>query len=148
MQGSGERLDDAYEPEPKPRTETAVLSSSMPKIEYHPFVRHIRGAVGRVVFKLGPNGQPIVTRAPSMDGIVASPQQRGQQERMVTARARYYALKANPTLLADYTARARLLGLTAWLLICKEALSGNRSGTEAPVVLALEEPGRDGGDSD
>ena len=60
-----------------------------PRILLHPMFRWIRGKMGRIVYRLSHNGEVSAYPAPDMTGIVWSPAQTKQRQRL--ARATAYA---------------------------------------------------------
>ena len=68
------------------------------------------GRFPEVVFKLSPQGKPIVTKRPDMSNVEWSEAQKAQRQRFKQATAYAKAALADPKLRARYENRARSFG--------------------------------------
>ena len=74
----------------------------MPKVRYKPSLEHIQGTLYDVVFKLSPQGEPIVTKRPDMSNVEWSKAQTAQRSRFAQANEYAKAAMADPDVCAVY----------------------------------------------
>jgi len=78
----------------------------MTKVRFKPSIEHFQGTFYDVVFKLSPQGKPIVTRRPDMSNVEWSEAQTAQRERFKLANEYAKAAMANPEVRLIYEERA------------------------------------------
>jgi hypothetical protein len=74
----------------------------MPKVRFKPSLEHIQGTLYDVVFKLSPQGKPIVTKRPDMSNVEWSEAQQAQRRRFKQANEYAKAAMADPVVRAIY----------------------------------------------
>lgn len=74
----------------------------MPRVRFKPGIQQIQGTLYDVVFKLSPQGKPIVTKRPDMSKVVWSKKQKAQRERFGQANEYAKAAMADPDVRAIY----------------------------------------------
>lgn len=74
----------------------------MPKVRFKPSLEHIQGTLYDVVFKLSPQGRPIVTKRPDMSNVEWSEAQQAQRQRFRQANDYAKAAMAHPDVRALY----------------------------------------------
>jgi hypothetical protein len=78
----------------------------MPKVRFKPGLDHIQGTLYDVVFKLSPQGKPIVTKRPDMSHVQWSESQQAQRQRFKEANAYAKSAMADPSVRTIYETRA------------------------------------------
>jgi hypothetical protein len=74
----------------------------MTKVRFKPGIEHLQGTLYDVVFKLSPQGNPIVTKRPDMSKVKWSKAQIAQRHRFTPATAYAKAAMADPVVRAIY----------------------------------------------
>lgn len=74
----------------------------MPRVRFTSGVEQLQGTLTDVVFKLSPQGKPIVTKCPDMSGVEWSEAQTAQRDRFRQANEYAKAAMADPRLRALY----------------------------------------------
>lgn len=74
----------------------------MPRVRFKPGIESLQGTLHDVVFKLSPQGKPIVTKRPDMSGVEWSAAQTGQRQRFRQANDYAKAAMADPSVRAVY----------------------------------------------
>ena len=74
----------------------------MPKVRFKPGIEHLQGTLYDLVFKLSPQGKPIVTRRPDMSNVEWSEAQHAQRQRFKQANEYAKAAMADPDVRALY----------------------------------------------
>jgi len=78
----------------------------MPKVRFKPGIEQLQGTLFDVVFKLSPQGKPIVTKRPDMTGVEWSEAQTTQRQRFKQANEYARAAMADPDVRAIYESMA------------------------------------------
>jgi hypothetical protein len=86
----------------------------MPRVRFEQGVKHIQGTLYDVVFKLSPQGKPIVTKRPDMSKVKWSKAQQAQRQRFKEAVAYARAALAEPKVRARYEKKAKRQHKRAW----------------------------------
>jgi hypothetical protein len=74
----------------------------MPKVRLKPSLEHFEGTLYQLVFKLSPQGKPIVTKCPDMTNVEWSEAQTAQRQRFKQANEYAKAAMAEPDVRAIY----------------------------------------------
>jgi hypothetical protein len=105
-------------------------------VKFNPFIEEVHGKVGDVVFRRGPNGKIILSRAPRKKRKASQKAQRAQkeqnarqQQRMQAAHNYAHSAMNDPELRAYYQKQADRLGSKAyWLALGSFLKMENRPG--------------------
>ena len=97
----------------------------MPKVRYKPGVENIQGTLYDVVFKLSPQGKPIVTKRPDMSNVEWSQAQTDQRQRFRQANEYARAAMADPAVRAIYESMAAGTKRQPYRLAFSDYFKGN-----------------------
>lgn len=96
----------------------------MPKVRFKPSLEHIQGTLYDVVFKLSPQGKPIVTKRPDMSNVEWSEIRQTQRQRFKPANEYAKAAMADPAVRAHYAGLAAKENTRAYALAVSDYFKG------------------------
>ena len=96
----------------------------MPRVRFKPGIVQMQGTLYDVVFKLSPQGNPIVTKRPDMSNVKWSEAQTAHRQRFKEAVAYARAALAEPELRARYDKRAKRQHKRAWDVAMSDYFEG------------------------
>jgi hypothetical protein len=97
----------------------------MTKVRYKPSIEHFQGTLYEVVFKLSPQGKPIVTKRPEMSNVEWSEAQTKQRQRFKQANEYAKAAMADPDVCALYEEMAAKEHRQPYRLAFSDYFKGN-----------------------
>ena len=100
-------------------------SISMAKVKFKPGIEQFQGTFYDVVFKLSPQGKPIVTKRPDMTGVQWSEAQKKQRQRFQQANEYAKAAMADPDVRAVYETMALRTNRHPYRLAFSDYCNGN-----------------------
>jgi hypothetical protein len=96
----------------------------MPKVRLKPSLEHFQGTLYDLVFKLSPQGKPIITKRPDMSNVEWSEAQKAQRERFKQATEYAKAALAEPKVRARYEKTAARQHKRAWDVAMSDYFQG------------------------
>ena len=96
----------------------------MPRVRFKPGIVQMQGTLYDVVFKLSPQGNPIVTKRPDMSNVKWSEAQTAHRQRFKEAVAYARAALSEPRVRSRYERRAKRQHKRAWDVAISDYFEG------------------------